>query len=163
MPCTMCGMEGHNAKSCIRGAVSAKSGGDQIAAGVTAASEKKQVSVVGSDGTPAAKKQRIDSECAGRVASPVLVPKDDDVDVDVVKVMAGIVEAVTEGLPALLLEFGIVSSALPLCEYPPLDIKSEGKKGGVSSYKEPWRKSRAVMSIASVSMYEGREPLLVPT
>ena len=152
MPCSICGLEGHNAKSCFRRVVAgltAAGGETQVSAAADSAGSTVGNVLVASDGTPAAKKQRIDS-----VASFVSVPKDDDVHADVVKVMAAICEAVAAGLPALLKEFEIVPSELSLHEYPPLDIKSVVNKGDLSSYKEPWRKSRAVMSIASVSMYE---------
>ena len=90
MPCSICGLEGHNAKSCTRRVVAgltAAGGETQVSAAADSAGSTVGNVLVASDGTPAAKKQRIDS-----FASPVSVPKDDDVNADVVTVMVGICE-----------------------------------------------------------------------
>ena len=141
-------MEGHNAaKRCFI---------NKMAKGLPAAVEEMQVSgdvgsvgapVGASDGTPPTKRQRI-------WPFGVLydLPDDRDVNADVVTVMARVCEAVRTQLPVLLKKLGIVSSEVPLHEYPSFNIKSVIKN--LSSYKEPWRKSRAVMAISSTSMYE---------
>ena len=75
------------------------------------------------------------------------LPPDEDKDVDVVKVMGDVVKEVHRGLPLLLKEAGLYTAELPLHEHPPLEIKSTIAKSDLSSYKEPWRRSRAVTDV----------------
>ena len=51
-------------------------------------------------------------------------------------------------------EMGVADSLMPLHEHMPIDIKKTVKAGEVSSYKEPWRRIRAVESVGTTNMYE---------
>ena len=100
-----------------------------------------------------AKKPRIDGVSHAPTPALISVPYDDDVDADVVKVMGIVCREVHHGLPLILLQTGITNAEIPLHEHMPLDIKAVVEKGDLSSYKEPWRKSRAVQAAATVHMY----------
>ena len=167
MPCSICGQTGHNALSCHKqgaAAVEAAAGltADAAAAGFTA-DGKHQIEAAQchpsaesetSSAEPQAKKPRHDDVSKALTPAPLDLPKDDDVAANVVQVMGEVVKEVHRGLPLLLKEAGIAGNQLPLHEHPPLDIKAVVPFGDLSSYKEPWRRSRAVHAVASASMYE---------
>ena len=78
-----------------------------------------------SDGASPTKKQRTASAKPRLATGPVeevVLPQDDDVDVDVSKVMTDVVRAVKRDLPQLLVELGIVKTAVPSHELEPLGM-----------------------------------------
>ena len=165
MPCSICGLAGHNASTCYKKTIDEEAVLE--ANGVTTAPEatkkdevttpgkSSSVGANGSEDAPPTKKPRTKEEA---IRGPVQVPSDDDCEVNVAKVMASVCWAVCTGLPEMLHEFGIVPSAnVPLYEHQPLDIKPSTEKGvaaTISNYKEPWRKSRALESVQHNQMYE---------
>jgi hypothetical protein len=149
MVCSVCGQPGHNASTCHK-----QTPDEEPAAGLAAVGkhtdERAQGHVpAGCDVVDAErdlKRPRLNEERHIPNTQPVHLPEDGDVNVDVVQVMNVISREVHRGLPILLKEAGIVNIELPLYEHPPLDIKKTVNKSEVSSYKEPWRKSRAILA-----------------
>ena len=154
MPCSLCGEEGHNKTSCpkkkkLEAATSSQTADPAAAvaasAGLTADTRD--------DSAQASKKPRLDDDPKKGLA--IEIPKDDEVDVDVPVLMTIVVREVHRSLPLLLVEVGVFKNNTPLYEHPPLDIKTMTvDKGALSSYKEPWRKARAVQAVDYEQMYE---------
>ena len=121
-----------------------------------------------SDGASPTKKQRTASvEEPGLNTGPVeevILPADNDVDVDVHKVMSSVVEVVIRDLPSQLVALGIATTDMPLHMRKPMCIPSKPQGSGLSDLAIPsehhgegyWCKRNAAESVKNVNMYEAR-------